>query len=336
MIAPSPETSKTTKENRRKARPLTRRVLQIVRRGHLYLGLFLLPWALLYGITGFLFNHPAAFPDSPMVYFDRQDLVGTELENAPTLEMFATSLIELLNDHNKTETEWTAGNSLVRYSGRDTFAATVDTGDRSFFFVFDPDTQSGFIRENTAHQSKDSHAPFATSVLSKQAESNMPSDEATPVQLRGMGGLESIVDRIQRSAPIVLQRKGFPSGTATVTRAPDITFSVMVGDTEWTATYKPISRQVSGVKGKPMRELSWRRYLLRMHLSHRYPNERDTRWLWAIGVDAIALTLCFWGVSGLVMWWQIKATRRAGAAVLAASLMAAVYLGLSMHHALTQ
>lgn len=38
-----------------------------------------------------------------------------------------------------------------------------------------------------------------------------------------------------------------------------------------------------------------------------------------MGVDAIALTLCLWGVSGLFMWWQIKATRKPGLAVLAVS-----------------
>ncbi len=65
----------------------------------------------------------------------------------------------------------------------------------------------------------------------------------------------------------------------------------MIADTEWTASYHPLSKEVSGVKAKPAVKLSWRKFLLRMHLSYRYPGERNTRWIWAIGVDAIAFTL---------------------------------------------
>ena len=326
----SNESVPASNRNRRKSKPIIRRALQLVRRTHLYLGLFLLPWALLYGVTGFLFNHPAVLPDSPLVYFEHQDLVETELENSMGLDAFAESLINLLNAHNETGTEWTIGKSPVRYSGRDTFMATIDSGDRTFFFVLDPKTQSGYIRENATIRSTDADAPFATSVLTKQSEST-----PHPMQIHGLTSLESIVERIERSAPVILERKGFPSGVATVTRAPDIMFSVMAADGKWTASYNPISKQVSGVKGEPATELTWRKFLLRMHLSHRYPSEPNTKWLWALGVDAIALTLCFWGLSGLVMWWQIKATRRIGAAVLVASLIAAVLLGLCMHQALS-
>jgi hypothetical protein len=49
----------------------------------------------------------------------------------------------------------------------------------------------------------------------------------------------------------------------------------------------------------------------------------------------MAFTMCFWGLSGLVMWWQIKATRRAGAVVLALSAVAATALGFAMHTAMT-
>jgi len=331
----STEPERSANRNRPKARPLTRRLLQFLRRAHLYLGLFLLPWALLYGVTGFLFNHPAAFSDSPFVYFDSQDLVGTELETPPSLDAFAESLVDRLNGHNNTGAKWTVGKAPVRYSGRDTFVATVESGDRSFTFVMHPKTQSGYIRENITDRPTNAAAPFATSVLTEQGESEKPGNEVTPLTLGGLEELESIVERIHRSVPIVLERKGFPSGVATVTRAPDIKFSVIAADGEWTASYNPISKQVSGVKGEPATELSWRRFLLRIHLSHRYPNGWNTKWLWALGVDAIALTLCFWGLSGLAMWWQIKATRRIGAAVLAVSLIAALFLGLNMYHALT-
>ena len=36
-------------------------VLRLIRRIHLYTGLFMTPWVFLYGVSGFLFNHPGAF-----------------------------------------------------------------------------------------------------------------------------------------------------------------------------------------------------------------------------------------------------------------------------------
>ena len=54
------------------ARPLHKRVAHLLRRVHLFLGLFLLPWAVLYGVTAFLFNHPAAFSDNPTVQFAKE------------------------------------------------------------------------------------------------------------------------------------------------------------------------------------------------------------------------------------------------------------------------
>jgi len=57
-----------------KGRPLSRRIMHLVRRTHLYLGLFLFPWAILYGVTGFLFNHPTLFADAPTTHFSRADI----------------------------------------------------------------------------------------------------------------------------------------------------------------------------------------------------------------------------------------------------------------------
>ena len=77
-------------------RPLGRRVMQLVRRAHLFTGLFLLPWAVLYGVTAFLFNHPTAFADQPMANFGRAEVVGTPLESVPTpLDIAADVMAEL-------------------------------------------------------------------------------------------------------------------------------------------------------------------------------------------------------------------------------------------------
>ena len=45
--------------------------LLFVRRLHLYLGLFLLPWVLLFGVSSYPFNHPASVQPKWTVRFDR-------------------------------------------------------------------------------------------------------------------------------------------------------------------------------------------------------------------------------------------------------------------------
>src|SRR5205085_286342 len=73
-----------------------RRVMHAVRRGHLYAGLFLLPWVVLYGVTAFLFNHPTAFADQPAKSFDKSDLKGTPLESVPAAKELAAQVVEKL------------------------------------------------------------------------------------------------------------------------------------------------------------------------------------------------------------------------------------------------
>ena len=53
------------------------------------------------------------------------------------------------------------------------------------------------------------------------------------------------------------------------------------------------------------------------------PGEQNARWFWAVIVDLMAGVMCFWGVSGLLMWWQLKATRKLGTVILVLSAIVA-------------
>jgi hypothetical protein len=48
-------------------------------------------------------------------------------------------------------------------------------------------------------------------------------------------------------------------------------------------------------------------------------------------VDVMAFVMVFWGVSGIVMWWQIKSTRRFGSAAMLVSLIFAIWLVYAMY-----
>jgi len=327
----------TDRRSVRRGKPGVRRAMQAVRRAHLYFGLFLLPWALLYGVTGFLFNHPAFFADSPIIYFDKSDLSDAGLAGIPELNTVSASILEKLNERNTTASKWVLGDGSARYVGRDNIVATVKAGERSFFVVLDPLTIGGLIRENTTPRSSAAIAPFDTTTSKTDNSQNKMSENVSGPKSSPGIEIETIADQFRQIASTLVERSGLPAGgEAIITSTPNIEFLILVDDKEWTATCNPITKQVTGVQGRPRAELAWRSFLLRMHLSHRYPGEVNVKWIWAIGVDAIALTLCFWVLSGLMMWWQIKATRRLGTMVLLASAVTATLLAMGMHSVSSQ
>jgi hypothetical protein len=87
--------------------------------------------------------------------------------------------------------------------------------------------------------------------------------------------------------------------------------------------------------GQASDALTTRRFLLEMHLAHGYPGSPGVRWAWAVFVDAMAFTMVFWALSGLLMWWQIKAGRTVGAVFLATSLVIAALMAVGMYQVFT-
>ena len=80
--------------------------------------------------------------------------------------------------------------------------------------------------------------------------------------------------------------------------------------------------------------LSTRRFLTGLHLAYTYPSRLDSRWFWALAVDAMFVSMVFWGCSGLLMWWQMKKLRGWGALTLVASAVVAMALAVGMHEVL--
>lgn len=314
-----------------RTRPLSRRVMHIVRRTHLYVGLFLFPWALLYGVTGFLFNHPTIWADAPTSSFTRADVAGTRLEKLPGPGEQAAAVLAALNEKQPQSGPYRLATGDARYATRESFIATVKADRRTFLVVFDPKTSSGTIRETTPVTLADEPAPFATGKTDAPRQRGMGMMGPMKVDSAGVKIADSLPERLTAGIPELMRRKGFPVGEVTITTSPDIKFPVEADGNIWTATYNPLTTSVTGTLGTAAGDLSLRSFLLRMHLTRGYPGEVNIKWIWAIGVDAIALTLCFWGVSGLFMWWQIKATRTPGLIVLLVSGIAAAALAYNMH-----
>jgi hypothetical protein len=311
--------------------------MMLLRRGHLYLGLFLFPWAVLYGVTAFLFNHPTAFSDAAATNFATSEIQGTSLETLPKPQSIAEAVVAKLNETQKPDTPYVlAGEAKFN---RDFAFGTVKTETGALSFLVDPRTGGGTIRTAPPSRPTPEPAPFAVgkSQAPREGKGNRrPAGSQGPAQ-DGILLETPVHECILTAMPTVLNRAGFPTGEVVVTSVPEVTFPIQSQDRRWLATYNPMTGAVSGVaEGKIENDLSWRRFLLRLHTAHGYPGETNSRWFWAIIVDVMAFTMCFWGLSGLVMWWQLKATRRLGAVILTLSAISALTLGYAMHTAMTQ
>lgn len=332
LTAPAAEPAKSTL----RIRPLNRRVMHLLRRLHLYFGLFLFPWAILYGFTGYLFNHPRAFSDQPMTAFDGSFWKGTPMESPADLTASARQVVEALNS--------TASDSHpplqfvesqpVRYANELAFA-TLKTSDEDIGLAVAVLGTGGTIRR-TRHAPAHNTAEFPWNI-GKPVSSSGSAQQAAVESTNRLNLPDSLADRLIRSLPHLQQIEKLPQGVWTVTSVPDLTFVAESNGQRWKVNYNALKGTVSGkpieAAGTP---LSWRRYLTRLHTAHGYPmSSTSAKWFWAIIVDSMAFIMIYWGISGLLMWWQIKATRRWGIAVLSLSAGVAIYLAVGMHGVFT-
>ena len=68
--------------------------------------------------------------------------------------------------------------------------------------------------------------------------------------------------------------------------------------------------------------------LERMHRRRGYTQDYAADDVWAFIVDAFIIAMLFWVVSGFILWWQMKATRRWGLAFALGGL--AVFIGYAI------
>jgi hypothetical protein len=292
------------------------RAMKFVRRAHLFAGLFMTPWVFLYGITALLFNHPDAFPDAKVIRFGRSTLAGTPLAEAPLPAALAARVVAAINTANAKTSNPTAYR----------LAHPVQAGYASDFFASaHGDGQEHFVRIDLAR---------GKGTVSSQLEL---AENPVPFVTEGGVKLEPPpMEPLTRAVPGLLGRLGIP-GAKAVDRSlpPDLSF-LMDGDGRtWRVTYSLQNGQVSGRPETEARPISTRSYLLRLHVAHEYPSELGVRWFWAAAVDAMFLSMVGWGLTGLLMWWQMRSVRKVGIAVLVASVATAMAVAIGMHQRFT-
>lgn len=322
----------STPEPRR--RSFGRAALLVLRRAHLYGGLALLPWVVLYAATALLFNHPTLFSDQPYVTFGRSALAGTPMDTPPEpAEVAAQVVLEVQRRAGPGTTHSLVLPEQARYTREFAFATVkADGWDVSVLIEVSGAGGSVLRRPTPPHRPEVKPAPFAVAGKGISPRST-PAKPAEPLAIA-----DPLHERVKAAVPTVLERTGFPGGVVTVTSVPDLTFFMAAGDGVWQVTYNGRDGSLSGkpAGSDEAQPPSVRRFLTRLHTASGYPYRGGPRWGWGLAVDATAVAMLFWAASGLVMWWQVRAARRWGVLVLLLSTAVAAYLAVGMHETLAR
>lgn len=272
------------------------------------------PWVMLYGVTALLFNHPAAFPDRVQRTLNARDFSGTALQQTADPARDAEQVVAALNAKFAPSDGGKAPFRLVEESqalySRDTISARVRGPGQEHSVVLD--LPSGTAAVSTTIQSDSDQPPFA---------------------VRGLKVRGSLNERVKAGLPEALTRLGLAADDAGIAVGTTLVFFVESEGRIWKAAYNVQTGAVAGRPTDAPGDLSLRYFLTELHQAHGYPSDSTAtaRWFWAVVVDGMFASMAFWGLSGLCMWWQIKAVRTAGALVLAVGLIAAIMSAIAMH-----
>ncbi len=285
------------------------RFMKWARRIHLYSGLLMFPWVLMYGITAMLFNHPSWFAASETQPFGPATTEASAFSGLASPEVIASAVVDELNRQ-----ELDAG-APPRYRlpadgyiafGRSGFARTEQEG-REHTLVLRSADGSGYVR------------------------TRVKDPEAKGLKLPRVN--PAIVDDFSRILAEGLHKQltaiGVDPEGVSFRRLPDVRFDLVVDDEVHRVRYMMPRGSLTVIEPGDTR-----RFLLQLHMAHGYPKEKTVRWYWAIAVDLMFVTMVFWALSGLLMWWQIRRTRVLGTVCIVVSLVAAAWLAVGMHGAL--
>lgn len=293
--------------------------MQFLRRAHLYVGLFMIPWAALYGTTAFLINHPGAFPTRQEriipVELDKYSAfralaepqtiaaaVLDELRASPAGETTSAPSALRLPTPEKTTLAFDAVGGKVKHAGQ--------------LYDFEVQLSRRELILRNSHSGTGADVPFRRrGQLPDQADlaRKLETDLTAMMAANGIEGADPVLEFIAPVKFLVADDRG----------------------QEWDVEYEPMTGAVDGSPVSVSHGLPLRDFLLQLHYSARYPGNWETRWLWAVGVDATAFSLLFWAISGVLMFWQIKAVRTRGLLTLAASVAVGTGLTIGMYRVLT-
>ncbi|MCR9201331.1 MAG: PepSY domain-containing protein [Planctomycetaceae bacterium] len=300
----------------RRSRRLSTRMLVVLRRVHMYAGLFLLPWVFLYGITGAMFNHYGLFTDAQIVSSSPGLLAETAMEQFPTTDALADDVVRALQ----------AASPGIRIER-------------------DPSSPAEFVNDIVLQVTNDEirHAVYINPVdhsswVSTTERGQFGENDLLP-DVDHVSLDNSPYEMARQSVPTVVKEAGLEMvGEVRPFGWCKLNFLARVDGRPARITYvlRDGHVDVAEYTGEP--PMTMRSLFLRLHTTHGQPPHWNGRMIWSLFADIMAAAMVLWGISGVVMWWQIKRTRVLGGFVLLASVGtgAAVYLSVVHFYATTR
>ncbi|PHQ31745.1 PepSY domain-containing protein [Rhodopirellula bahusiensis] len=299
------EVATTKKRSPRKTRS---KFLILARRAHLYVGLFLLPWVFLYGATGAMLNHSGLFPEAVSQQIGANQLAESGWSNFPNQSALAEQVVDALRQGSPESTIELNPNHAPEFTNEIGFQ--WKDGETRHTVHLNPVNKSSWVA--TYPPNREPMRPVLSEIRRVDISPN-------PMEIA-----EQTVPTVVSAAGLQPNEKIEPLGWC------KLNFLATVDDVPVRVTYVLRDGHVDVTEYTGEDGYSPRQFFVRLHTSHGQPPHWNGRRLWSFFIDAMAIAMVTWGVTGLVMWWQIKRTRLIGSGVIAVSVLTAAFMYYSM------
>ncbi len=285
--------------------------MKVIRRMHMYAGLFLSPIMLIYAISGFMLNHSHWFFGRGDVETEMPASAFTEtlVESIPEPNTLANALIAKLNVRSPGEAWKLTDETRIRYNRQ--IGINGEGPQATVFYRFNLNDK------------------YYTQILRPKK------DDTNVGNLNILHFAEPLLAEAEKKA-LVKAIKKETSGmepkieTFEFRGQPELIFSAEHDDSYWDVRYNIETGKLSARPRSSEKSISFSNMLRRMHFTSDYPREIGIRTFWAVAVDAISLLMMFWALSGILMWWQMKVVRQIGMIVFIVSIIVAATFYISM------
>lgn len=293
--------------------------MKIVRRVHMYAGLLFLPWIMFFGFSGMLFNHPQWFGPVEILSHISSDEMG-QFESGGVLDadsnVIANEIVQQLNEgRNGSQAYRRLNHSDAVIEGTLNYLGMTDRG-RTFVMI-SPNSNSANVRRFTNPAPQDqpdfhqremkvgSFDPAAADQLANSLLEDAQLEPVAPLKVSDRGGSE-----------VRFQLESNEDGRI------------------WNVSYGLLNGKLSARAADSPTGLDFYSIVSDLHTTHHYPDRISPRLVWAIFVDLLGVMMIFWGISGLIMWWQIKPSRVLGLVGLTITLGIAcvIFVGTFQHN----
>lgn len=272
---------------------------RLIRRAHLFTGLFLAPWVLVFGVSALVIHNRPSFSGWPKRVDVPMTATESILAKLPSPEAVARQAIAGMNTN---QGNFQLSGEPPRFEGA--LSVPLNWGADGGKGVLPADRTPATISRYKP-TTPPRRFPAATTPAFDRDAIDKLRDELQAVFLKAD-------PTITKAGPLAL---------------PQVRFVVTEGDNDYVALCDLTSGNVTlTATGPSLTDL-----LPKLHMTHKYvpgPWYRDT---WLVFANLVGFAMCFWVLTGLAMWWRMGVARRSGLAILmlTSTLLVVVTMGMS-------